>query len=63
MSEKTKRQRRQTSEWDKRQRNLDFCQTLTCYLKFKKNVKSIVLLDKDSFKKDLWSTGTFFFTF
>ena len=62
-SEKTKRQRRQTSEWDKRQRNFDFYQTLTFYLKFKKDFNSIVLFDKDSFKKDLWSTGTFFFFF
>jgi hypothetical protein len=63
MSEKTKRQRRQNVREDKHQRNLDFCQTLTFYPKFKKNVKSIVLLDKDSFKKDLWSTETFFFYF
>ena len=63
MSEKTKRQRRQTSEWDKHQRNLDFGQTLTFYLKFKNNANYIVLLDKDSFKKDLWSTGTFFYFF
>ena len=47
-----KQQRRQTSEWDKHQRNFDFCQTLTFYLKFKKDVNSIGLLDKDSFKKD-----------
>ena len=31
-----KRQRRQTSEWDKRQRNFGFCQTLTFCLNFKK---------------------------
>ena len=31
-----KRQRRQTSEWDKRQRNFGFCQTLTFCLNLKK---------------------------
>ena len=54
-----KLQRIKTSEWDKGQRNLDFCETLT----LKKDINFHCFLDKHNFKKHLWLTGTFFHIF
>ena len=62
-SEKTKRQRRQTSEWDKHQRNLDFCQTLTFYSSLRTMLIILFCWTKTVLKKISGQQGHFLFFF